>query len=609
MATIRILVNQDEQILIEPVGDISPDDWNRALLWWCSVGGAHVGTHTIVVPPAIFAQHKHWLREGWTRLGHLVSPPGPEIIALLSQTESYLDEFVSLSQQEGSGNEIDFSNLGIKRQLTSFQLDNLRALVRMPNGANFSVPGAGKTSTTLAVWEYLRKAGTIARLLVICPRSAFEAWKQEPFDVLTAEIVSKQFFSEEPIPVEADLLYVNYEQLENRQRLNRLLAWAKQKPTMLVIDEAHRIKGGGSSIRWRACLELANAVKRVDLLTGTPMPQSPEDLRNLFGISWQKIPRLFLTDERLKSLQRGGVFVRTTKLELQLPPMRIETVKLEMSKVQLEIYSALRSSYIGQFGLTAGDQSYFGNKGKAVMSLLACATNPGLLMSAINEDAYLGLQWPPLELSGSERLLSILDNYSSHEMPSKYQWLSRFVKKASNEGRKVLVWSTFIGNLKALQRVLEPYDPALIYGGTSAEERALELAKFRNSPSCSVLLSNPQTLGEGISLHNECHETVYIDRSYNAGLYLQSLDRIHRLGLPPKQVTTAYILQSEGTIDIRVANRLESKIAKLGEYLNDDGLSQASLPNCDGDDPPESLLGIDTLDLNDLFEHLKVGDA
>lgn len=303
-------------------------------------------------------------------------------------------------------------------------------------------------------------------MLVICPRSAFEAWKQEPLDVLVDKIIPSQF-SDEPIPVETELLYVNYEQLENRQKLSRLLAWVKQKPTMLVLDEAHRIKGGASSTRWRACLELANVVSRVDLLTGTPMPQSPEDLRNLLGISWQKIPRHFLTDDRLKSLQRGGIFVRTTKSELKLPPMRIEPIRLEMSQVQSEIYSALRRSYVGQFGLSAGDQSYFGNKGKAVMSLLACATNPGLLMSAVNEDAYLGLQWPPLELAGSERLLNILENYSSHEMPSKYEWISRFVSKAASEGRKVLVWSTFIGNLLALQRVLEPFNPALIYGGTS----------------------------------------------------------------------------------------------------------------------------------------------
>ena len=608
MATICLLVNKDEQVLIEPVGDIALEEWSLVTRWWASVGGVIESEYSISIAPGIFAQHKHWLRDGWTRFNHFVEQPGPEIVSLLSHTESYINKFISLSQQEGANEQLDLSHLRIKRRLTNFQLNNLQALLRMPNGANFSVPGAGKTSTTLAVWEYFRKLKTISRLLVICPKSAFEAWKQEPLDVLKDHIFSAQF-SEEPIPAEAELLYVNYEQLENRQRLNRLLSWVKQKPTMLVVDEAHRIKGGGSSIRWRACLELANVAKRVDLLTGTPMPQSPEDLKNLFGISWQKIPRPFLTDERLKSLRRGGVFVRTTKSELVLPPMRIETQKIEMSAVQSEIYSALRRSYVGQFGLTTGDQSYFGNKGKAVMSLLACATNPGLLMSAKNEDAYLGLQWPPLELAGSERLLDILEKYSTHEMPPKYEWISRFVSKAAVEGRKVLVWSTFIGNLLALQRVLEPFNPALVYGGTSPEQRAIELAKFRTSRTCSVLLSNPQTLGEGISLHNECHETVYVDRSYNAGLYLQSLDRIHRLGLAKDQVTTAFILESEGTIDKRVANRLKLKIAKLGEYLNDDGLSLASLPNGDGDDPPESLLGIDNLDLNDLFEHLKVGDA
>lgn len=608
MATLRLLVNTSEQLLIEVVGDITADDWSHITKWWCSVGGVVVGIHSIAIPPAIFAHHKHWLRDGWTRYGHSVAPPGPEIISLLNRTDGYLEEFISLSKKLVNLEQVDISGLRTKINLTSFQEDNLRALVKMPNGANFSVPGAGKTFTTLAVWEYFRKLGSISRLLVICPRSAFEAWKHEPMNVLQDQVISYQF-SDQPIPPEAELLYVNYEQLENRQRLNRLLFWAKQTPTMLVLDEAHRIKAGGSSIRWRACLELSNVVKRVDLLTGTPMPQSPEDLRNLFGISWQKIPRTFLTDEKLRGLKRGGIFVRTTKSELNLPPMRIETVKLEMSPVQSEIYSALRRSYLGKFGFSTGDQSYFGNRGKAVMSLLACATNPGLLMSSTNEEAYLGLQWPPVELAGTERLLKILECYSLHEISSKYEWIARFIAKSSLEGRKVLVWSTFIGNLLALQRILQPFNPALIYGGTPSEQRAEELKKFRTAPSCSVLLSNPQTLGEGISLHNECHETIYVDRSYNAGLYLQSLDRIHRLGLPHNQVTTAYILQSEGTIDRQVASRLELKIVKLGEYLNDDGLAQASLPSDDDNFFQESLIGIDNLDLNDLFEHLKAGDA
>jgi SNF2 family DNA or RNA helicase len=73
---------------------------------------------------------------------------------------------------------------------------------------------------------------------------------------------------------------------------------------MVVIDEAHRIKGGGASIRWRACRALANYSKRVDLLTGTPMPQSQEDLKNLLSLSWRGVPREFFSDTRLSNLKR-----------------------------------------------------------------------------------------------------------------------------------------------------------------------------------------------------------------------------------------------------------------------------------------------------------------
>ena len=150
----------------------------------------------------------------------------------------------------------------------------------------------------------------------------------------------------------------------------------------------------------------------------------------------------------------------------------------------------------------------------------------------------------------------------------------------------------------------------MIYGGTSIEDRQTELKRFRGMKSCTVLLSNPQTLGEGVSLHNECHDAIYVDRSYNAGLYLQSLDRIHRLGLAKTQETNVYILQSQASLDIRIAKRLEVKIERLGEFLNDDGLVEASLPSGDIDDPPpEGLLGLDELDLNDLFEHLREENA
>jgi len=33
---------------------------------------------------------------------------------------------------------------------------------------------------------------------------------------------------------------------------------------MLVIDEAHRIKGGGKSVRWNLCKKLSNFSSRVE---------------------------------------------------------------------------------------------------------------------------------------------------------------------------------------------------------------------------------------------------------------------------------------------------------------------------------------------------------
>src|SRR5207249_241512 len=45
--------------------------------------------------------------------------------------------------------------------------------------ANFSVPGSGKTTITLALFELLRQRGSVSRLLVIAPRNAFRPWEEE----------------------------------------------------------------------------------------------------------------------------------------------------------------------------------------------------------------------------------------------------------------------------------------------------------------------------------------------------------------------------------------------------------------------------------------------
>ena len=71
-------------------------------------------------------------------------------------------------------------------------------------------------------------------------------------------------------------------------------------------------------------------------------------------------------------------------------------------------------------------------------------------------------------------------------------------------------------------------------------------------------------------MHKVCKNAIYIDRTFNAGQYIQSLDRIHRLGLAPNEVVTYHILMSKNTIDSVIDDRLKEKYTRMLKVLNDD---------------------------------------
>ena len=578
--------------------NVEDELWSSLTFWWLEQTDSE--DDRICIPIHDFLVKRSWIRSKWIKDGGTVEI---DIITrkTLNDAISSLERFNKLFSQRLFKTSF-YDDTHLKRTLTNFQKRDVSRLLELPAGANFSVPGAGKTTSTLVVWDTLRRGGSLDRLLVICPRSSFEAWTTEPSNVFyhTVKVVA---FDDEPLDPDIDILVLNYEKLENENRFKRIVRWLSKCSVFVVLDEAHRVKGGAKSIRWRRCRDLSVYAKRIDLLTGTPMPQSFEDLRNLFGLTWPNVPKNILSDSALRNMSNGSIFVRTTKNELGLPPLKIYSHQVDMGDKQAEIYSALCRAYSGTFRLSGDEESYFGSKGRAVMTLIAAASNPGLLAGIYSEDAYLGLEWPPRDTLVADSLLEIVQSYASLEMPPKYKWIREFCQKAQNEGRKVLVWSNLIGNILALSRVLEPLKPVVIYGAVSTEDRITRIDQFRNDPSCYILISNPQTLGEGISLHNVCHDAIYLDRSYNAGQYLQSIDRIHRLGLPKYQRTCIHLLQSRASIDQRIAPRLEYKIEMLSKALNDEGLVKNSLPD-ETAELPDEILGIDQFDLNDLFSHL-----
>ena len=110
-------------------------------------------------------------------------------------------------------------------------------------------------------------------------------------------------------------------------------------------------------------------------------------------------------------------------------------------------------------------------------------------------------------------------------------------------------------------------------------------------------------MSEGVSLHRECNSAVYVDRTFNAGQYLQSQDRIHRLGLPDGADTTITFLVTPGTIDEVVNTRLADKVQNLAALMQDTGLPAMSLP-----DEDDYGLPLDSdIDIAELFQHLQGG--
>jgi SNF2 family DNA or RNA helicase len=113
------------------------------------------------------------------------------------------------------------------------------------------------------------------------------------------------------------------------------------------------------------------------------------------------------------------------------------------------------------------------------------------------------------------------------------------VRRLAAEGKKALVWTIFTDSLFELERMLADLNPVTLYGGvptgieSDGDSREGRIRRFHVDKSCQVMIANPAAAGEGISLHTVCHDAIYLDRSYVSTHYLQSIDRIHRLGLPP----------------------------------------------------------------------------
>jgi hypothetical protein len=501
--------------------------------------------------------------------------------------------------------DIDLATLGVRRVLTGPQRRDVARMLALGGGANFSVPGAGKTTMAYVCWAIMRFRSDVDRAVVVAPLSAHEAWENEPadvFDPLHAPAVETLL----RVP-HGDVMVVNYERLESADTLERLRAWCSAGRALVVFDEAHRVKAGRAGVRGAAAIALGEVAARRIVLTGTPRPNGQSDLVNVLDLAYPgRGARLVAGGSR----HLRSAYCRVTKAELGLPPLRAAIERVPMSPAHDRIYDAMVDSAAREFLRDPELAKDFRRAGRVVMLLLQAATDPS---AVVGPGGHLAMAGDRNDLD----LGDLVAQLPAAFVPTKMVRVAQLVDAFSAAGEKVVVWACFRHHVEQLRRILAPHQPGYVDGSVpqtdpgAPTDRHRELARFRTDPDCTVLIATPHTLAEGVSLHHTTTHQIHLDRTFNAGLFLQSLDRTHRLGLPADaDCTVTYLVaqrsNGDDTIDALVGSRLEAKVSAMGRILDDPGLEDLALPSLDDTLGATDVLLGDTgaADLAALFAHL-----
>lgn len=450
---------------------------------------------------------------------------------------------------------------GFSRTLTDNQTNNLEKISSLAGAATFSVPGAGKTTEALAY--FFVNCDDTDRLLVVAPKNAFGAWDEQLnacFPEKTYEMVRLRGGEAQiqgVLEKQPRFMIISYDQLP---RVTTTIAGMLACGNVYVfLDESHRIKGGKQVKRAESVLSIAHLPKRKLLMSGTPMPQGPQDLVSQFTFLY---PTKDVDENNVIDLIQP-IYVRTNKGQLGIPEVT-HTVKLvKMDPLQREIYDTLKSEVRRQFNPTLTDLSKYELKriGKSIIKVMEFVSNPALLAS-------------DMEYAFDQRVGQML---LTSDGP-KIDYVCKRARELAAEGKKVLIWSCFVRNVELIAHRLMDLGAEFIHGGvdagdeTESDTREGKIKRFHNDPNCMVLVANPAACSEGISLHKVCQNAIYLDRSFNAAHYLQSEDRIHRLGLPKDAQPMVEFVECENSIDQVVRERLAFKVKSMANALNDSSL-------------------------------------
>ena len=508
------------------------------------------------------------------------SRAGVEIKALDPKYEPFF------SQYEAVVNE------AFKRRLRPQQMRDSFFMCAMAKSGNFSVPGSGKTASVLGVYAYLEARGQASRIVVVCPKNAFESWRNEFSACFGKKKTLREFSvqakgfsglprSERKRRMRVDtggcnLILVNYEAAPTY--VEELKGLVKSQ-ALLVFDEVHRVKRVGGKLA-SAALDVSSVSERTIALTGTPIPNSYLDIYNFLHILFPReydaffnFPTTLLSnpsDAEISSINARiqPFFCRTTKDDLGVPPANEDMVlRIEVDPDTEHVLDVLKMRYRK-------------NKLALMLRVMQLETDPSLLLRDLDTSEYswlLNEDEETGEIDYVDYSDEIVDMIRGLPPSQKADACVAKVSDLAAQGKPVIVWCVFVSSIRHLQNKLSSMGLVArsVFGETPQDVRERTLEEFRNG-LVDVLITNPHTLAESVSLHSVCHDAIYYEYSFNLVHLLQSKDRIHRLGLPDGQYTQYYYLQdyydnfnNDFSLDANIYKRLREKEKTMLDAIAD----------------------------------------
>ena len=459
-----------------------------------------------------------------------------------------------------------------KPVLESYQRQCCDFIKSRPKCGVFLDIGYGKTLTTLQAIDELKPKN----VLIVAPKAiARTTWHSEcrkwGYDFGIYSMVER-FDSKKNKMKEIKMadLYPLYQAIPHtrpgtinlfitsRDRIVHLDNWCMDNSCypfdMIVCDEFQSFKGGQTQ-RTKAMIDLAAHTRRLVGLTGTPMPNSLEDIWSEIKIldGGQRLGR-YITHFRMAYMHstmvvnghatgwkpnpgaEQAVFSKiaditiSVKTDLKLPPLTINDIPIKLDPAELDTYRRFARS--GVLNLEAIDDLA---KFRSEDTILTPA-NAAVLASKLTQMA-----------SGT-----VYDaQHNCYEIHSKKLEMTQYI--IDNTGGNILLAYQFQCDEKRLLEniKLQPGEKIVKFDGSEAMKDAWNRGEYR------VMLLQPASCCHGLNLQDGGATLIWYSLPHSFEQYEQTNGRLYRKGQTKPVVIHRLI--SEETFDEKVSRALSSK--------------------------------------------------